>query len=39
MNKLSPRQKAAAELPDAQRKLCGDWLLNIAISSPKKRLA
>ena len=35
---LSPRQKAAADLADAQRKLCRDWLLYImAVSSVRTR--
>jgi hypothetical protein len=36
MDKLSPRQKAASELADAQRKLCLDWLLYIMASSSIK---
>ena len=33
MTMLSRRQKAAADLADAQRKLCRDWLLYIMAAS------
>jgi hypothetical protein len=33
VNNPSPRQQAAFELADAQRKLCLDWLLYIMASS------
>ena len=36
MAKVSPRQKAAAELADVQRKLCRDWLLYIMTASSVK---
>jgi hypothetical protein len=36
MAKVSPGQKAAAELADAQRKLCRDWLLYIMTASSVK---
>jgi hypothetical protein len=36
MNKLSPRQKAACDAADAQRRLCRDWLLYIMSSSAEK---
>jgi hypothetical protein len=36
MSKLSPRQKAASDTADAQRKLCRDWLFHIMTSSPMK---
>jgi hypothetical protein len=36
MNKLSPRQKAAYEAAEAQRRLCRDWLLYVMSSSSEK---
>jgi hypothetical protein len=36
MNKLSPRQKAAHDAAEAQRRLCRDWLLYIMSSSPER---
>jgi hypothetical protein len=36
MNKLSPRQRAACDVADAQRRLCRDWLLYVMSSSPEK---
>jgi hypothetical protein len=36
MNKLSPSQRVACDVADAQRRLCRDWLLYIMSSSPEK---
>jgi hypothetical protein len=36
MTNIPPRQKAAMELADTQRKLCLDWLLYIMASSSVK---
>jgi hypothetical protein len=36
MNKLSPRQKAACDVADAQRRLCRDWLLYVMSSSSER---